>query len=109
MKRIPGQVYRGKLLVSYFAPSGVSPPIQTADHAQAFGRRRARNQPDNGFIVTKRLTAPVRRYERKEAMFNLVPLAGTRREVADADRQSCAIPSLGVPSSTAAVGTRCCR
>jgi hypothetical protein len=58
-----------------------------------FGRGRG-NEIDNHFMAHQGLTAPVLRDEREQSVFDLVPLAGTGREVANGDLQSGLVGKL---------------
>jgi hypothetical protein len=48
--------------------------------------RRVADQIHHGLVGAQRSASPIHRDKREEAMFDLVPLAGARRKVADVDR-----------------------
>ncbi len=62
--------------------------IQPTGDSQPLGRGGARDQSHNSFIILRWFPSPIRGDERKQPMFHLVPLAGSRREVTNLDRQT---------------------
>ena len=58
---------------------------------KAFPRRRVADQLHDSFERFKRLPLPVACDVTEEPMFDLVPLAGSRREMADLDDQTCCV------------------
>jgi len=88
VKLVLFQVYSLNLFVCYLAASRVFPEIKAACHLQPLGGRRARDQIDNRLIIRKRFAAPIRANEREQPVFNLVPLAGARREVTNGNRKT---------------------
>ena len=67
---------------------GVGPLVQLGLDAKAGGGARVANELHERLKGPERLAAPVLRDVAEEAMLNLVPLAGPRREVADPDAQA---------------------
>src|SRR6266566_5417916 len=74
------------LLVRDSATRRVLSPVQTTDDSEAFRGGRAGDQVDDRLVVPQRLTSPVRGNEREQAVFDLVPLAGARREMTHGQR-----------------------
>lgn len=62
--------------------------IQFSRDRQSVSRGRAANEIDNDFMAGQRLPPPVHADIAEHAMFDLVPLAGTGREVAYRKTQS---------------------
>ena len=85
MKLIGFQVYPFDFFVRYLPACRVFPAVQTAGHLETFGGCRTRYQIDDCLVIPKRLATPVGGDERKQSVFNLVPLAGARREVTYGD------------------------
>src|SRR6266851_4751338 len=71
-----------------FPARGILAAIQSAGHFQSFRGRRLRNEMDDGFVVTQWLSPPIRRDEGKEAVLDLVPLAGSGRKMTDRNGQA---------------------
>ena len=61
--------------------------IETAFHFQSCLGRGRRNQVDDDFVADQWFATPVLADEREQAMFDLVPLAGSRRKMADGNFQ----------------------
>ena len=59
--------------------------IQLRPYLQPFAGRRSRNQVDNDLVTDQGLTTPVETDVRKQSMLDFVPLACSRREMADPD------------------------
>ena len=59
--------------------------IQPASYAQPFCGSGLGNEVHNRFVVPQWLTTPVRRNKGKQSVFDLVPLAGSWREMTDRD------------------------
>ena len=83
MKLIPSQMQLRHLLVRYFDTGWIGAGIKLGVHFQALGRRRARDQTNDDSQARQWLTAPVLTDEGKQPVFNLIPFAAARREVAD--------------------------
>jgi hypothetical protein len=88
MEAVAFQVDTLHLLVGDSPPGGVFSAVQTTDDLQALRGRRPSDQVDDGFVVAQRLASPIRGNEREEAMLDLVPLAGARREMTHRQRPS---------------------
>lgn len=76
-----------QFLLGHLDPALVCSPIQTGFDDQPGLGRRSRDEIHDGTVVGQGPASPVRGDERKEAMLNLVPLAGARRKVTYRDRQ----------------------
>ena len=61
---------------------------------KAGDRSRTADQVDNGFKCTQWFTSPILRDVAEQAVLNLVPFAGPRREVADMDAKTCFVSEL---------------
>ena len=76
------EVDGGQLGIGDFDAFGVFVLVQLGAHLEAgIGCRRG-DQLDDRAIAAQRLAPPVDGDERKQTMLDLVPLAGTRRQVA---------------------------
>ena len=73
----------GHLLVSDFYLRRIILTVENASDFKTSLRARVRYQVHNGGVRQQWLAAPVLSDIRKQAMFNLVPFAGPRRQVAD--------------------------
>ena len=62
--------------------------IQSGFDDQTRSRGGAGDQADDGLTAYERASAPVLGNEAEEAVFDLVPFAGARREMADVKPQS---------------------
>ena len=94
MKLALFQIHALDFLIGHLAAGRVFAMVKTAGHLETFGCRCARDQVDDRLIIAKRLAAPVRGDEREQTVFNLVPLAGARREVTDGNRKTRFIRQL---------------
>ena len=94
VKRITREIDGGHLFIRDDAPLLVFVIIEFAVHRQAFARARGTDELDDGVVTDQRLAAPVHRDEREQPVFNLVPLAGPRRQVAHRDGQTQFIGQL---------------
>ena len=79
------------LLVGDFATGWIFSAIQSACRFESFRCRRLSDEFDDGFVVTKRFSAPIRGDEGKEAVFNLVPFAGPGWKMTDRNGKACFI------------------
>ena len=70
------------------AAGWISSLVQFGLHAQAGRRAGVADQVDHGLKGAEGTAAPVLRDVTKQAMLDLVPLAGARWEVRDMDRQA---------------------
>src|SRR5437899_13057291 len=82
------------LLVRDSATSRVLSAIQTTDDFEAFRGGRAGDQVDDRLVVPQRFTSPVRGNEGEQAVFDLIPLAGARREMTQGERPHRVIGAL---------------
>src|SRR5512135_1121861 len=74
-----------KLLLRHLDLRWIRPRVQSGLDLQARRRSRRRDQLDDYLMAHQRPAAPVHRDVREQAVLDLVPLAGARREVADRD------------------------
>src|SRR5712692_8751069 len=91
MKLIRVKIESLHFLLGDFATGWIFAAIQAARHFQSFGGRRLGNEMDDRFVVTQWLATPIRRDEGKEAVLDLVPLAGPGRKMTDRNGQACVI------------------
>ena len=61
--------------------------IELGPYFQPFLRCRARDKLNDGAITAQRFAAPIYGDEGKEPMLDFVPFAGSRRQMADRDRE----------------------
>ena len=87
MKFTRFEIERLQFLLGYLDPALVCSPIQPGFDDQSGLGRRSGDEIHDGTVVGQGPASPVRGYERKEAMLNLVPLTGARRKVTYRDRQ----------------------
>jgi hypothetical protein len=66
----------------------VAPAIEASANNETASVHRVRDEVDDRLVGRQRTASPVDRNEREQARLDLVPLAGSRREGADADRDS---------------------
>ena len=79
---------RRELFVRYFARRVVGAGVERSLDLQAVGRRRVRDQADNGLHAVQRASSPVLGNEGKHSMLDLVPLARSGWIVSYADEQA---------------------
>ena len=92
------------LLVSYAYPEGIAPEVGRRSNLQASLRGCRANQADHDPKACQRSRSPVFGNVAEDAVLDLVPLAGPRREVADGDRKSslaCKPLKLALPKAYA--------
>ena len=73
------------LTVGNFDACRIGFPIDRATHLQTCGRGGGGDQLNDGLETDERFSTPVLRDEREQAMLDLVPLAGSGRQVTDRD------------------------
>src|SRR5260370_2780541 len=83
MKRIAVEVDLSHLVVGDFDPWRVGPVINLRMNLQSFSGGCCCDQADDHFQAGQGLPSPVLADEGEQSMFDLVPLAFTRRKVAD--------------------------
>ena len=91
MKSVTGYLDAGHLLVCNFYFQRVFLSVENAADLEAGLRARVRYQVHNGRVGQQRLAALVLCDIRKQAVFNLVPFAGPRWQVADGNREACPV------------------
>jgi hypothetical protein len=82
VKPISRDVERSELLFRDLYAGRVEATIQARPHNQSPAIGRVADQVDDGFVRAERSSSPIDGNEREEAVFDLVPLAGSRRKVA---------------------------
>ena len=82
MKTARFQIDAGHLFGRDFPAGQVFAAIQATSHPQSFGGGGAGDQTHDGFIIAQGFPAPVGGDKGEQAVFHLVPLAGSRRKVA---------------------------
>src|SRR5271165_2102392 len=87
VENVRAQLDGGKLLLAHLDSFRVLADVQLALNAQAGSRGGGSDKVDDDFMADQRLASPVLRDEGKQPMLDLVPLAGSRREVTDRDLQ----------------------
>src|SRR5262245_66397514 len=85
MKLVAREADGGHLRVGDGHAVGIAVPIDLRSDAKARVTVRGSNQADNDSETDQRGPAPVHRDVREEAMFDLVPLARSRRRVTHGD------------------------
>jgi hypothetical protein len=65
----------------------IVPAVEPCAHYEATSVRGVADETDDRLVGSQRSAAPVDRDEGEQAVFDLVPLACARREVADVDRE----------------------
>jgi hypothetical protein len=81
------QVDGGKLLLAHLDPFRVLARVQLTLDAKAGSGGGAGDQVDDDFMAHQRFATPVLSDEGEQTVLDLVPLAGSRRKVADRDLQ----------------------
>ena len=71
------------LFIRHFPSRRIFPPVESAGDFESPGGGGARNEFDDGFLILQRLSPPVGGDKGKEPVFDLVPLAGAGRKVAN--------------------------
>ncbi len=94
MKSIAHNVDLLHFFAADLAPVRILPTIQTAFDFQPFGRRRLRDQVNDGFIINQRLPSPIEGDEREQTMLDLVPFAGTGSKMTDRNSEPRLIGEL---------------
>ena len=82
------QVEGSHLLIRYFSAGLIVILIKHGLYGESGRCRGIGDQVDNGSPINEWTAPPVPGDEGKEPMFDLVPFAGARGEVADMDRES---------------------
>ena len=83
MKRISLQSDLGKLLFGDLDTLGVFARIDFSAHTQPGSGGGSRNEIDDHLMTHERFAAPVLTDKGKQSMLDLVPLAGTGRQMAN--------------------------
>ena len=83
MERVSSKSEFGHLLVGNLDPCRVDIRVKAAFHGQTCLGSGGGNEVDDDFMTDQRFAPPVLADEREQSVFDLVPLAGARREVAD--------------------------
>ena len=88
MKVVTIQANGCEFIVGYLDAFWVRIGIQLRSHLQALLGRCCCDQVDDDLMADQGLAPPVEADVREQSMFDFVPLAGPRREMADPDRDS---------------------
>ena len=75
MKLVALQIDSLHFLIRHLRARRVFPPVQAAGHLQTLRGGRPSTQAHNRLVIPQRLAAPVRRDEREQAVFDMVPSA----------------------------------
>ena len=94
MKLAALQIHSLHFFIRHLAARRILSPVQAAGHFQPLRRGRSRNQLHDRLVVAQRFAAPIRGDEREQAVFDLVPLARPRREMANGNGQPRLIRQL---------------
>ena len=94
MKGVGGELDPGELLISDDNAHGILAAIELGPHPESSGHFRGSDQAHDGHQAHQQLPAPVHRDVREQAVFDLVPLAGPRREVTDGNGEPSAVREL---------------
>ena len=89
MELISVEIELGDLLVRDLDALGVGAGIQFGMDIESGRGAGGRDQAHNDLKTNQRLATPVLGNTRKEAVFDLVPFAGARGEMADGDARYC--------------------
>src|SRR6266496_1055456 len=88
MERIGVRIQRLHFVLADFATGGIFAAIQPARDFESLGGGRLRDEIDDRFVVPQGFATPVRGDEGKEAVLDLVPLAGPRGKMTDRNWQA---------------------
>ena len=88
MKNVPPEAEFRHLLVGNLDSCRVDVGVELAFHCQTSFRSSRGDEVDNHLVADQRLAPPVLADEGEQAMFDLVPLAGARRKMADRNLQA---------------------
>ena len=103
----PGGFQGLHVLVGDFDAAGIDALVEFGVHGQSGGRGDGLEGFDDDLVGFQWSSAPVTADRGEQPVFDLVPLAGAGREVADGDRQAGLGGELGeFGSSTVGVVTR---
>ena len=83
VKLVSPELEFSHLLIGNFETGRIGIRIEFALHRQPGGRRGGGDEIDDDFMTDQRLAAPILANEGEQSVFNLVPLAGARWEVAN--------------------------
>ena len=111
MNFVPPEPHPVELFVRHFDSGLILIRIQHGFDLESGARLGAPDEIDDRLVVDQRLSLPVQTDERKKPVFDLVPLAGSRRVVTNRDgylnfiRQALQVELLGAEAiSVAAAG-----
>ncbi len=88
MERVRLEVYECELLVRDSAARRVDAVIKSTAHGESRLRGRSGDQVDDDLMGDERLAAPILRDEGEQAVLDLVPLAGSRRQMTNGDGET---------------------
>src|SRR3989304_7013253 len=87
MERLRGKADRLHFFARPSWARRILAPVEATGDGQPLRGGGARDQAHDRLVVPQRLATPIRGDEREQAVLHLVPLAGSRWEVADLDGQ----------------------
>jgi len=82
------EIDRCHVLVGHLDPRRIGVWIKGTFDVQACTGCCAADELDDGLVADQGLASPVLRDEREQAVLDFVPLAGSRRQMTDGDRQT---------------------
>ena len=88
MKLGPLEIQGRQLLVADQGSSGILSFVQLGANSQSLAGGGVGDQLDDNFMTNQRSSSPVLRNVAEHAMLDLVPLAGSRRKMADSHRNA---------------------
>ena len=88
MEVVAFEIHRAQFFVSHFYLWRVLASVKTRLQPQAGARLCGRDQLYNDFVTDQRSTPPVHADMREEPMLDLVPLAGSRRKMANSNLEA---------------------
>src|ERR1035438_6019760 len=91
VERVALEVDPGEFRVADLNALGIVGRVQLTAYAQALGGGRGADQADDGLVADQRSAPPVEGDEAEQAMLDLVPLAGPRRQVANGQAQPAVV------------------
>src|SRR6266567_8419460 len=83
VKPVSPELQFSHLLSGNLDPCGIGIRVKFALHRQPGCCRGGGDEVDDDLMTDQRLAAPILANEREQSVFNLVPLAGARRKVAN--------------------------
>ena len=85
MERVARDIEGGEFGIGGFDAFGIFIFVEFGAHGKSGGGRRCRNELNDGLKTPQGFSTPVNCEKGKEAMFDFVPFAGARGQMADRD------------------------